>query len=433
MTAVAVLPPIPDPLGPVVEPEVTDRVLANGLRVVIARRATVPTVEVRLRVPFAAPDDGEPKRHAARAELLASCLLSASGARGGEDVGEAFADAGAQLRATVDPQRLLVTGRTLADGLERTLSTLAGCLAGSHYRQPGVDADRRRLLERVRLTRAAPRRRVQDALLQRCFGSHPIIEQVAEAELLAGVTARDLSELHAEQLVPLGSVLTVVGDVWPEEVCELLEAVFTPWWAGSPARCLTVPAPRLAGGVDTVELPGVRQAEVRLAGPAITRDDPGHAAQSLANHVLGGYFLSRLVANLRERHGYIYAGGSSLVQFGTAALTMVEFASGPSTVSAALEQAMLELDRISSAEPPTGAEVDGARAQLCGTVAISMSTQAGLAESLAGAYGAGLDHRWLTEYLHRLRTVALADVQAAAARYRPEQFTGVLLAPPAAG
>lgn len=410
---------------------VTERMLSNGLRVVVARRATVPIVELRLRVPFAGPDGVEPKRHAARAELLSACLLSASGARGPLDLGEALADAGAQLRATVDPQRLLVTGRTLADGFEQTLSVLVGCLADSSYHASAIEQDRRRLLERVRLTRAAPRRQVQDALLQRCFGSHPITEQVAESELLAGVTAAELSELHAAQLSPRGSVLTVVGDVWPDEVCSLLEAAFAGWHSDVPARSLAVPPARLAGGMSTVEGRGVRQAEVRLMGPAVARNDPGFPAQSLANHVLGGYFLSRLVTSLREEHGYIYAGSSSLVQLGERALTMVEFASGPGTVAAALAQAMVELDRLSGAEPPTEAEVDAARSQLCGTLAISMSTQAGLAESLAGAYGAGLDQRWLADYLTRLNTVPLADVQAAAARYRPEAFTGVLLGPPA--
>lgn len=418
---------------PTLAPAVTERILPNGLRVVVARRATVPTVELRLRIPFAAPGGAEPRWHAARAELLSACLLSAHGARMRLGLGEALADAGAQLRATVDPQRLLVTGRTLTDGLEQTLSALAGCLTDPHYETAAVDADRRRLLERVRLTRAAPRRQVQDALLKRCFGSHPITEQVAEPELLADVTAAELSRLHAEQLVPGNSVLTVVGDVWPDEVCALLDAIFATWQSDEPARSLMVPPVRLAGGMTTVEARGVRQAEVRLLGPAVSRNDPGYPAQSLANHVLGGYFLSRLVTSLREKHGYIYAGSSSLVQLGGLALTMVEFASGPSTVAAAVDQAMTELDRLSGAEPPTEAEVDAARSQLCGTLAISMSTQAGLAESLAGAYGAGLDQRWLADYLDRLRTVALADVQSAAARYRPEAFTGVLLGPPAAG
>ena len=132
----------------------------------------------------------------------------------------------------------------------------------------------------------------------------------------------------------------------------------------------------------------------------------------------------------REERGFIYAGSSTLQQYGDAALTSVEFGSGPQTVAAAVEQTLVELDRLSGSALPTETEVDNARAQLCGTVAISMSTQAGLAEALAGAYSLGLDQHWLAGHLDRLRSVPVGDVQAAAAGYRPEAFTGVILAGP---
>ena len=211
-TLVRQLSPIPQP-GPVPAlepPEVLDLTLATGLRVVLARRATVPTVELRLRVPFAAEPGGDSLRHASAAELLSVSLLSGTESRNRQQLNEAFADTGAQLRVTVDPQRLLVTGRTLAAGLRQTLATLADCLVGARYPTEAVESDRRRLRERVRMTHAAPRHQASTALLRQCFGDHPITRQVADLELLSDITADELLELHAGQLVPAGSVLTLV-------------------------------------------------------------------------------------------------------------------------------------------------------------------------------------------------------------------------------
>lgn len=422
--------PRPGPLPPAESPEVVQRMLANGLRVVLARRATVPTVEVRLRVPFAVSPGSDPVRHAAVAELLSASLLSGTGSRSRQAVDEAFADAGAQLRVTVDPQRLLVTGRTLAAGLRQTLATLADCLLDARYPVDAVELDRRRLLERVRMTHAAPRHQVSSALLRQCFAEHPITHQVAELDQLRGVTADEVAALHARRLVPAGSVLTLVGDLRPAEFADSIESVFAGWHGAEPARGLAVPAPRLDAGWSTLRLPTLRQAEVRLAGPSVSREHPDYPAQCLANHVLGGYYLSRLMTSLREERGYIYAGSSNLQQYGNAALTVVEFGSGPQTVKAAVEQTLIELERLSDTALPTETEVANARAQLCGTIAISMSTQAGLAEALAGAYGVGLDELWLAGHLDRLRSVSVGQVQAVAAGYRPEAFTGVILAGP---
>ena len=161
-------PPIPRPgaVPALTPPEVLDLTLASGLRVALARRATVPTVELRLRVPFAAAPGGDSLRTtASAAELLSASLLSGTESRDRQQINEAFADAGAQLRVTVDPQRLLVTGRTLAAGLGQALATLADCLVDARYAAEAVELDRRRLRERVRMTHAAPRHQASTALL----------------------------------------------------------------------------------------------------------------------------------------------------------------------------------------------------------------------------------------------------------------------------
>jgi len=430
MTALLTELPQPGPITALAPPEVHELRLANGLRVVLARRATVPVVEVRLRVPFAAEPGSDALRHATAAELLSASLLSGTGSQSRQQINEAFADAGTQLRVNTDPQRLLVTGRTLAAGLPQTLVTLADCLTGASYRPEAVELDRRRLRERVRMTHAAPRYQANSALLRQCFGEHPIIHQVADTDLLSEIVPAELAALHARQLVPDGSVLTLVGDLDPAELAGLVEATLGGWHGARPARSLDVPAPRLGAEWTTVRLPRLRQSEVRLAGPSVPREHPDYPAQCLANHVLGGYYLSRLITSLREEHGFIYAGSSVLKQYENAALTVVEFGSGPQTVAAALEQTRVELRRLTDAAPPTEAEVDNARAQLCGTVAISMSTQAGLAEALAGAYTVGLDEHWLAGHLDRLRSVPVHDVQRVAAAYRPEAFSGVTLTGP---
>ena len=55
-----------------------------------------------------------------------------------------------------------------------------------------------------------------------------------------------------------------------------------------------------------VDRPGAVQADVRLGGFGIDQPDPRWSAISVASYAMGGAFLSRLNAVLREGKGYTY-------------------------------------------------------------------------------------------------------------------------------
>jgi predicted Zn-dependent peptidase len=79
-------------------------------------------------------------------------------------------------------------------------------------------------------------------------------------------------------------------------------------------------------------------------------------------------------------------------------------------------ETLYELGRISSL-PITQAELDLVRQYAIGTMSLSISTQAGLASTLSGLLGAGLDLEWLTRHRDRLAAVTLEQVADVAAEF----------------
>ena len=172
---------------------------------------------------------------------------------------------------------------------------------------------------------------------------------------------------------------------------------------------------------------GAVQSQIRLSGPALTRDDPGYPAQQLANLVYGGYFSSRLVENIREDKGYTYSARSSLEFWPETAAVSVAFDTTTPSTAPALLEARYELGRLSLVAP-TEAEVESARNYALGTLATSLSTQSGLASTLSMLAGAGLDETWLRDHPVRLAKVTVDEVaQAAATLLAPANFTGVVV------
>jgi len=169
------------------------------------------------------------------------------------------------------------------------------------------------------------------------------------------------------------------------------------------------------------------QASIRLGGPAVRREAPDYPALQLANLAYGGYFSSRLVENIREDKGYTY-GPHSRISHSVAGSRLVVDADVATAVAApALLETWYELGRMATL-PITERELENVRQYAVGSLALSVSTQAGLASTLSALIGVGLGLDWLREHPRRLAAVTLEETFAAARTYlAPSGMLGVVL------
>jgi predicted Zn-dependent peptidase len=404
-------------------PDVEERTLPNGLRVLAAHRPGVPMVELRLRVPFA----GDAPEHPAVAELLSSTLLTGTATRDRVGIDDELAAVGADLGVNVDPERLQIGGSGLADGLPDLLAVLADVLAAATHPDGEVARERDRLVERISVARAQPRTIAREALQRKRFGDHPITREMPTGEEVAAVTAEQVRALHAAALVPGGSILVLVGDIEPATAIAQVEKAVTAWTADSPARELSPPPAITPSDLQLVHRAGSVQSQLRLSAPALRRDDPRYAALQLANLVFGGYFSSRWMENVREDKGYTYGAHSGIEFVPGGAVLGVETDVASDVTAAALLETRYELGRI-VAVPPTAAEVDAARAYAVGSLLISLDNQGGLASTLSALAADGLGIDWLRAHPGRLESVTVEQVAEAGLEFfAPTAFTGVVV------
>lgn len=417
------------PLGTQAAPDsldVTDTVVANGLRVLAVRKANVPTVEMRLHVPFG----GTSRTHNARAEVLAEGILTGTGKRDRVAIDTELALIGGELHATVDPEHLSLTGNALASGLPTLLDVLADVLTDASYTESEIAAERDRLTERINVARSQPKVIAREALQRRRFGEHPVTREVPRADDVAAVTPEDVRALHRAAVLPSGSVLVLVGDVDPDAAIGAVDRALGDWAAESTAEpMLDVPA--ITGDdVLLVSRPGAVQSQIRLSAQAVPRTDERYPALQLANLAYGGYFSSRLVENIREDKGYTYSAHSGFDFSGSSATLMVDADTASEVTAPALLETRYELGRLGLV-PPTGTEADAVRQYAVGSLLIGTSSQAGLANQLAALARAGLDADWLVAHPGRLADTTVEQIAEAAIEFfAPTAFTGVVVADP---
>ncbi len=404
-------------------PDLVSSELANGLRVIAVRKPGTPLAEVRLRVPFG----GTSASHSARAELLAANLLLGTASRTREQVDAELAMVGGHLDASVDPVRFAVTGSVLSTGLPVLLDVLADSLTEPAFARHDVFGERSRLAEHLAIAASQPSVVARRYLQATRFGTHPVTREMPEAAAVATVGVAALRSLQQRLLVPRGSTLVIVGDVDPQAAIASAEAALGRWSSTAAATTVSTPNAVQGGPVQAFHRAGAVQSQVRLSADALLRTDPDYAAGQLANLIYGGYFSSRLVENIREAKGYTYSAQSNFEFWpGRAAVTVSFDTTTPSTAAALLE-ARYELGRL-ALTPPEGKEVESARNYALGTLATSLSTQAGYASTLSALAGLGLDADWVWEHPARLAAVTAPDVaRVAATLLAPDAFTGVVV------
>ncbi|MBV9593278.1 MAG: insulinase family protein [Actinobacteria bacterium] len=401
----------------------TDVVLDNGLRVLVVRKPGVPLAEVRLRVPFLSARSG----HSARAALLADTILTGTQSRDRAALAAAIQALGADLQTGVDADRLLFSGNVLATNLRPLLALLAEIIASAAYRDADVVGERDRLVEKLTIARSRSAVVAAEALARRMYGSHPYASDLPQPEEVRATGAAALRRLHTDLIRPEGSVLVVVGDVSPARVVDQIQAALRDW-TGTPPRGRIPALPAIAPGpFEVVHRDGSVQSSLRLGGPALRRSDPRYAALQLANTVFGGYFSSRWTENLREDKGYTY-GPHSRLEHNVLGSSLVLDAEVATEVTApAVLETVYELGRLASL-PVTSDEVEAVRQYSIGTLALSTATQAGLASTLSGLVGNGLDPSWLQEHPGNLAKVSVEEVSAVAAEFfAPTRLVGVVV------
>jgi predicted Zn-dependent peptidase len=403
-------------VGPVRTPDlppVAERKLSNGLTMVAASRPGVPRVEVRVRIPFGS---SRPTGDGARERLLADTITSGTAEYSALALAHELQGLGATVRAHVTSEELLLSGSCLVEAAVPFLELVAEMLQSASYDDGEVAVARGRAAQEATIVRSQPTVMASDALAGRMYGKHPYGRGTPPPSSYGEITPLALRRVHASRVVPAGSSIVLVGDMRPHDLLEISNGALSSWTGDAPASGLKPPTAPAPGPTLLVDRPGSVQSNIRLGGLAVGRAHPDHARLQVANITFGGYFSSRLVANLREQKGFSYSPRSSIGHRRLVSeLTVAAEVSTDVTVPALLE-IRYELARM-AAGTLSGAELDSAKRYLVGTLALATQTQAGLASYLSAITADGLTIDYLADYPRAVEAVTSDDVMDASLRY----------------
>jgi zinc protease len=337
------LPPPPKWEAPVPALQQT----AVGVKVATLPRADLPLAHVLVTVKAGADLD-PPDRPGLAAAVATMLQDGGAGARGAPELAAAIEALGGELQIVCDRAGVRLQLTVMSRHLDEALALLGDLLV-----RPRFDAEewarvRARRVAEIARARDEPRAIADTVFHRAVYGAHPYGHPVLGTQAaVEKLSAEDLAKFYAAHYGPRTTSVVLVGEVG--DGAKRVERAFAGWTS----RAAPAPAPpsvKPAGkGVQLVlvDRPGAPQSELFAGHVAQARSTPDYAPMIVAETVLGGSFTSRLVQNLREKHGYTYGVNSRFILLAAPGPLAVRSAIRTDVTADAVKEMMNEIKGMS--------------------------------------------------------------------------------------
>ena len=158
------------------------------------------------------------------------------------------------------------------------------------------------------------------------------------------------------------------------------------------------------------------QSAIRIGRIVVDKKHKDYFGLQILDTVLGGYFGSRLMTNIREDKGYTYGIGSALVSMKQEGYFFISTEVGADVTLPALTEIYKEIDLLKK-EPVQEEELSMVRNYMRGSFVKGLESAFHLADRFRSLHLHGLDYDYYQRYLEKVRTIQAEEIMELANKY----------------
>lgn len=387
--------------------------LENGLQATLIPFGSVPKATVSVIVRSGNLNEGD---QTWLADLSGDFFLEGTTNRSGEDIARAAAVIGGQIDVAVGEDQTTISGDVLAEFTPQMVELLAEVVRSPAFSESELDRLKRDRLRQLSIAKTQPQQMANAAFRKALYGDHPYGRLLPVEAQLAAYSIDDVRNFYNNNFGAQRTQVYVAGVFDAEATRAAVEKSFGSWAEG-PDVLINIPEP-VSGKVvvDVIDRPGASQSNVILGLPTVSPGHDDRIALEISNTILGGYFSSRITANIREDKGYTYSPFSFLSTrykdsywAQTAAVTTSD--TGP-----ALKEIMYEIENLQQ-NPPAVEELDGVKNYAAGIFVLRNSTRNGIINVLNQIDLQELPDTYLTDYVSNVYAITPEQVSETTSKY----------------
>lgn len=386
-------------------------VLGNGLKVFSISGGEQDLVRIEFIFENIAYDPSKPLQSYATNSMLndGTSELSSS------DIADKIDYYGAFLQTDFSNDQSSVTLYSLNKHLAATLPIVKAVISDSIFPQVELDTFIRNQKQKLSVN-----------LEKNDFLSRKIFNSVLFGNTLYGYDTRaeDYDRLSREQLQqyfnlayqPENCTVVISGKV-TDNALNLIDQLFGSIWADGKSVNPNNFNFYIGNGQEHyIAKPDALQSAIRLGKVSINRSHSDFAGFQVLNTLLGGYFGSRLMANIREDKGYTYGIGSALVSMKNAGYFFIASEVGADVCNSALDEIHKEIEILKTQEVGEP-ELNLVRNYMLGSMLGGLENAMSHADKFKNIYFSGLDYDYYQSYINTVRTITAQDIQNLANKY----------------
>lgn len=397
--------------------------LDNGLAVSLVPYGTVPKVRIELAV--LAGNAYESAKQVSLADLTGNLMREGTTTKSATDISQAAARMGGSLDVDVSVNAAEISGDVLSEFGPEMARLIADVARNPKFPESELPRLKTDAVRQLSIAKSQPQQMALEKFRGVLYPDHPYGRVFPTPEMVQGFTLADVRSFYDANYGAARAHLYVAGRFDRPAMEAAIREAFNGWKAGTPSS-LAAPTAKSARSIYLVDRPGAVQSTILLGMPVPDPSNPDYIPLSVVNTLLGGYFSSRITANLREAKGYTYSPFSQLSTryrdaYWAEAADVTTNVTGPS-----LKEIFFEIDRLQS-EPPSAEELKAVQNYMAGVFVLQNSSRSGIINVLELIDLHGLPADYLKSYVRRVYAVTPQDVQRLAQKYIQDEKATIVV------
>ena len=270
-------------------------------------------------------------------------LLSGTSTKTSVQIQEEINSLGGFLESGVAVENASVSMYCLRENLRGILNTILDAIQNVDFKENEIKelcADRK---QKWRINQEKVATKAQQEFRSRLFASNDRYAITLEEKDFDNIHQSDLKELHDRYYLQGLTKVVVVGNFEEETILKMAE-LFTPFLASEVGDF--DPSVQHEPGIQKIEKEGALQTAIRAGRMLFNKDHEDYLDFLFVNTILGDYFGSRLMANIREDKGYTYGIGSMMAELDGTGYFLMATEVGKEVKDETLKEIQFELTRL---------------------------------------------------------------------------------------
>lgn len=263
------------------------------------------------------------------------------------------------------------------------------------------------------------------------FGaSHPY-GVYAEPQDYLDLQRNDLIDFHHKFIISNRSTVVLSGKIGANEQKAVIKHFGELSWGNPLTNLADLPAINAPIQKKYFSLKAdAVQSAIRIGRQMVNRKHPDYCGLVVLNTLLGGYFGSRLMKNIREDKGYTYGISSSILTLKELCVFVIGTEVGAEFTFPALKEIYFEIDRLRN-EPVSENELDLVRNYLLGELLRSFDGAFAIADSITSLFEYNdLDYSFFEKTITTIKTITPEQIMNLANHYlRSNDLTECIAGP----